>query len=154
MIEIYEVNLDRNKSYYQNKSPGSLKKELYREICDSCKKDFKIGRLELEHKIPVRVGGEIFRKKNLQLYCSLCHSRKTKLDIKVMNILKKIGLFDNHHFYISPDKVIIEFKRIRKLISKSELNYKTWYQGSNGINYKQIFWTKNREVESGTKKRS
>ena len=152
MIDLYSVNLGRNKSSYKNQSTNILKKSIYKGICEICKNKFKVSQLELEHTIPIRVGGAIFLKSNLKLYCPRCHNKKTGIDIRTINVLKKIGLFDNHQFYINPDQVIKEFIRIRKLIKKCKVIYETWDYGKNGIDYQQIRYIKNREVEDGEKR--
>lgn len=45
--------------------------------------------LEVDHKIPVGAGGEMWDKKNLQVLCNFCHKKKTKLDLKQIKEYKK-----------------------------------------------------------------
>ena len=58
-VIIYDLNLSRNKFNQKGKLPSSLKKEIYKGFCDECKKEFKIGQLQLDHIIPVKIGGNL-----------------------------------------------------------------------------------------------
>jgi len=55
-----------------------LKKDRYR--CSICKKRFRKKDLDVDHIIPVKIGGKLFEKKNLRTLCKDCHKRKGQLD--------------------------------------------------------------------------
>lgn len=90
-MKIYCYWIDRHKLEI---SQSKLKKELYliSNLCYLCLKEYSIGNLELEHKVPVMLGGNIIDKSNLGLVCSKCHKKKTKIDIKIIGSLKKLGI--------------------------------------------------------------
>ncbi len=57
-----------------------LRRDNYRcSICGKRKKD-----LEVDHIIPIRMGGEHFEKKNLRTLCKECHEAKSKLDSEAL----------------------------------------------------------------------
>lgn len=55
-----------------------LKRDNYR--CSICKKRFRKKELDVDHIIPIQMGGQLFDKKNLRTLCKDCHKRKSKLD--------------------------------------------------------------------------
>ena len=59
-----------------------------RDLCFECKKEFDKSQLEVEHEIPVSVGGDlaIFR-----LFCEDCHKKKTIIDNQIIAFFKKMG---------------------------------------------------------------
>lgn len=151
-IKIYQVSLERNKFEIKGKLPNSLKKELYNGICQECKKEFDISQLQLDHIIPVKIGGHFFNKDNLQLLCNKCHHNKTANDIVTIHILEKIGFFDKNQFYEDPKIVIENFIIIKKYLINNRKRKAIWYYGTRGIDYEQIFYDLNRkEVKDGDK---
>jgi len=48
--------------------------------CSICQKKKRIGLLQVDHIIPVRLGIDAFEKKNLRTLCKECHVAKSKLD--------------------------------------------------------------------------
>jgi 5-methylcytosine-specific restriction protein A len=48
--------------------------------CSICGKRFRKSLLDVDHIIPVRMGGQLFDKDNLRTLCKECHKAKTKLD--------------------------------------------------------------------------
>ncbi len=55
-----------------------LRRDSYR--CCICKKRFRKRELDIDHIIPVQMGGELFSKDNLRTLCRDCHAAKTSLD--------------------------------------------------------------------------
>lgn len=55
-----------------------LRRDNYR--CSICKKRFRKAELEVDHIIPVQMGGKFFEKANLRTLCKECHKAKSKLD--------------------------------------------------------------------------
>jgi len=145
---IYKLWLSRNKAYKKGFSAGVLKKKIYNGFCSKCKKEFRIRNLHLEHTLPVMVGGLIFDKKNLTLMCVRCHNKKTVLDIKCINILKKMGVISSHtytvDFYLHPHRVQEIFYYVRNIIIAATPSYEAW----NGwdTEYELIMWEKNRKT--------
>lgn len=55
-----------------------LRRDKYK--CSICKKRFKKSQLDIDHIIPIKMGGKLFEKANLRTLCKECHRSKTKLD--------------------------------------------------------------------------
>lgn len=60
-----------------------LKRDRY--TCSICKQRMRKRFLDVDHIIPIRMGGDPHDKENLRLLCKDCHKRKTKLDQDVLN---------------------------------------------------------------------
>lgn len=88
-MNIYTFSLERNKGH---KGYLREKKEIISNNCIKCGTNSNI---ELEHIIPVTLGGAIFNKKNLQAMCKKCHLEKTLKDKKVISILKTINIIQD-----------------------------------------------------------
>ena len=48
--------------------------------CSICKKRLRKRELDVDHIIPVNMGGQLLDKNNLRTLCKECHKAKTKLD--------------------------------------------------------------------------
>jgi len=150
MINLYHYNTDRNKFSIKNKTASTIKKELYKEgnSCYLCNNNFAYTQLELEHKIPVEVGGHLFRRDNVALVCKRCHIKKTSLDKAAIFSIKKDkilgGKFQTYSFY-PIEKVIKFFIERKKLISFIREQQEIYEWGANGEDYKQVFQEDNRE---------
>jgi len=68
---------NRNNTWYFVRM-DVLRRDNYR--CSICKKRFKKTELDVDHIIPVRMGGKLFEKANLRTLCKECHKAKSKLD--------------------------------------------------------------------------
>ncbi|MGM5484675.1 MAG: HNH endonuclease [Nanobdellota archaeon] len=55
-----------------------LRRDKYR--CSICKKRFRKRELDVDHIIPVHMGGQLFDKENLRTLCRGCHKAKSRLD--------------------------------------------------------------------------
>lgn len=55
-----------------------LRRDKYR--CSICKQRFRKRELDVDHIIPVRIGGNPFDKANLRTLCKACHKAKSRLD--------------------------------------------------------------------------
>lgn len=53
--------------------------------CSICNKRFRKKELDVDHIIPVNMGGQLFDKRNLRTLCKECHKAKTKLDREAQN---------------------------------------------------------------------
>jgi len=76
-------------AYVFDNFPWRLR-EMHRDLPDSrdvFDKQWFV--LEVDHKIPVGAGGEMWNKENLQVLCNFCHKKKTKLDLKKIKEYKK-----------------------------------------------------------------
>lgn len=60
-----------------------LKRDRY--TCSICKTRYRKKFLDVDHIIPIRMGGQPHDKENLRLLCKECHKAKTKLDQEVLN---------------------------------------------------------------------
>lgn len=68
---------NRNNSWFYVRK-DVLRRDNYR--CSICKKKFRKSLLEVDHIIPVRIGGQLFDKSNLRTLCKECHKAKSRLD--------------------------------------------------------------------------
>lgn len=68
---------NRNNSWYFVRK-DVLRRDHY--SCRICKKRFKKKFLDVDHIIPVQMGGGLFDKSNLRTLCKDCHKAKSKLD--------------------------------------------------------------------------
>jgi hypothetical protein len=59
------------------------------DFCCDCGKEFYKHELEIEHKIPLCIGGDI---DEIQIMCKKCHKYKTKMDLIYLSFLKKLGI--------------------------------------------------------------
>ena len=82
------------------KSENSLqliKKELIKNcnsICNFCGKKFDDRELELEHCVPISIGGSEFDRDNMRMICYRCHKEKTVKDKAILNALKSLRVID------------------------------------------------------------
>jgi 5-methylcytosine-specific restriction protein A len=72
---------NRNNSWYFVRK-DVLRRDNYR--CSICKKRFRKAELDVDHIIPVRMGGNFFLKANLRTLCKECHKAKSGLDRGVL----------------------------------------------------------------------
>jgi hypothetical protein len=152
--EIYLFNVSRGKSQNPNSNVNTLKKrleEINGKVCYLCKKKFeRLGSLELEHKIPIFIGGKIFCLTNLELVCPNCHRKKTILDKKIINIMKKMKIIFkavNHSSLYPLDKLKEIYLYLQKIIIDCEEKYNVWYHGSQNEDYIEILVNSNRQME-------
>jgi len=77
-----------NDSYLMENLPYQVREnnDIQFEIMNFDKRYFSI---EVDHKIAVALGGDMWNKKNLQALCTDCHYEKTKLDMKEIRKAKK-----------------------------------------------------------------
>jgi len=68
---------NRNNSWYFVRK-DVLRRDNYR--CSICKKRFRKAQLDVDHIIPIQMGGKPFEKGNLRTLCKECHKSKSKLD--------------------------------------------------------------------------
>jgi len=69
--------------FNRNNSWFWVRKDVLRRdkwTCAICNKRFKKKELDVDHIIPVQMGGQLFDKRNLRTLCKECHKAKTKLD--------------------------------------------------------------------------
>lgn len=55
-----------------------LRRDKY--TCSICSQRFRKPELDVDHIIPVQMGGQLFEKANLRTLCKECHKAKTRLD--------------------------------------------------------------------------
>lgn len=60
-----------------------LRRDNFR--CSICKKRFRKTELDIDHIIPVQIGGRFFEKANLRTLCKSCHKSKTRLDREALS---------------------------------------------------------------------
>lgn len=158
MIKVYYYYVERNKSGVKNKSVICIKKELLKlngNKCYLCNKEFEYRgnnnipkHLELEHRIPIELGGKIFDNSNLALVCSMCHRKKTQLDLKVIRIIKDMKIIPARHISFIPlEELSLLYLKLFQEISMGGDNYNKWANGVNGIDYEQVIVKTNREVK-------
>ena len=72
---------NRNNSWYFVRK-DVLRRDRYK--CSICKKRFRKAFLDVDHIIPIRMGGKPYEKENLRTLCKECHKAKSKLDHDVL----------------------------------------------------------------------
>ena len=75
-------------SFNRNNSWFFVRKDVLRRdryTCRICKTRMRKKYLDVDHIIPVRMGGQLFDKDNLRTLCKECHKAKTKLDNDALN---------------------------------------------------------------------
>ena len=77
---MFEFN--RNNSWHFVRK-DVLRRDKYR--CSICEKRFKKILLDVDHIIPIQMGGKYFEKDNLRTLCKECHKSKSKLDSEVLS---------------------------------------------------------------------
>jgi hypothetical protein len=150
-IKYYTYFTHKNKFKEKGKSPNILKRNLIQKkgkICYKCKKEFdNIIYLQLEHIIPIKIGGHLFDDKNIDLICTKCHREKTRTDIMTINILKKIGIITGKwqisSFY-KIDEIQNFFKQFNSIIKDIDMKNKIYYLGKDRKDYIQIQQNSNR----------
>ncbi|MBU0615045.1 MAG: HNH endonuclease [Nanoarchaeota archaeon] len=73
---------NRNNSWFFVRK-DVLRRDKYR--CSICNKCFRKAFLDVDHIIPVRMGGKFFEKANLRTLCKECHKAKSKLDSEALS---------------------------------------------------------------------
>ena len=76
--------------FNRNNSWFFIRKDVLRRdryTCSICDGRFRKSMLDVDHIIPVQMGGQLFDKRNLRTLCKMCHKAKTKLD---RDVLKEI----------------------------------------------------------------
>ena len=69
--------------FNRNNSWFFVRKDVLRRdeyTCSICDGKFRKGMLDVDHIIPVQMGGQLFDKKNLRTLCKMCHKAKNNLD--------------------------------------------------------------------------
>jgi 5-methylcytosine-specific restriction protein A len=75
-------DFNRNNSWYWVRK-DVLKRDRY--TCNICKKKMRKALLDVDHIIPIQMGGQIFDKANLRTLCKDCHKAKGNLDRYALN---------------------------------------------------------------------
>jgi len=148
VIKIYSFSAERNKLGV-GMSVKDWKKKLYQGICNNCGEDYGLTTLQLEHSIPVRIGGSLVNQDNLKLFCHKCHTKKTRKDIIAINILKRLNLLHGFTSFIEPLELQKTYLYIYELLEEGEKNYRMWYDGINRKDYEEIIWGENRGETNG-----
>ena len=83
------------------------------DYCYKCGRVYHKYDLEIEHPIPVCIGGD---PEDTKIICKYCHKEKTKFDILYSNFLKKIGMLikTGPYTYESNGAVIEVYKLLRR----------------------------------------
>jgi len=68
---------NRNNSWFFVRK-DVLRRDNYR--CSICKTRYRKSQLDVDHIIPIQMGGQFFDKLNLRTLCKDCHKAKTNLD--------------------------------------------------------------------------
>ena len=76
------AEFNRNNSWYFVRK-DVLRRDNYR--CSICEKRFRKAELNVDHIIPIQMGGKFFEKANLRTLCKECHKSKSKLDSEVLS---------------------------------------------------------------------
>lgn len=94
--------------------------------------------LEMDHKIPVMIGGSLVDKQNLWLLCSACHLTKTVIDRRIIRAMKSLGMIWGTRGDMSSVCSVDERRRYYEEFYEVVIRYNKWRQGKRGIDYQQI----------------
>lgn len=148
-FKIYCWQNIRNKFGNSSKGIGILKKEL-------CKKEGKnMYEYELEHRIPVELGGHLFDTNNIYLIKKAEHKRKTNIDILIINFFKKTEIVAGGGSQLSSFMPLEElhnlYKKLFDIISESKSKKILWMDiyDNKEKPYEQVILNTNREVKDG-----
>ena len=95
--------IEHNLSYRKNLNVKKIKEEIAeyeysnkdRALCNLCNNYISLDRLELDHKIPICLGGGD-DEDNFQLLCNKCHIKKTINDKKLFRHFIKFGWIESY----------------------------------------------------------
>ena len=73
---------NRNNTWYYVRM-DVLRRDKYK--CSICEKRFRKTQLDVDHIIPVKMGGKLFDKDNLRTLCRECHKAKSELDREALS---------------------------------------------------------------------
>jgi 5-methylcytosine-specific restriction endonuclease McrA len=73
---------NRNNSWFWVRK-DVLRRDKYK--CSICRQRLRKAFLDVDHIIPLQMGGQIFDKDNLRTLCKECHKAKSKLDSEVLS---------------------------------------------------------------------
>lgn len=101
------------------------------DLCFECGNQFKKSQLEVEHEIPVCIGGDV---EKFRIFCKQCHKRKTSIDVGIIAFFKNTGFInkvcDNWYDLYIPKETIIRFYQEiyhhSKLARKEQIKNETW----------------------------
>jgi hypothetical protein len=117
-----------NLTFVRGKKPSTKTYQLRRalnkrERCCICKNIFDKKDIQIEHDIPVSIGGDV---DSYNLYCDRCHKPKTEFDLGFIAFLKKRGILvrltPNHYLIKNREEVLEIYKRLRKLDNLDNLD--------------------------------
>jgi hypothetical protein len=144
----YVLNRGRNKSQVSEHLQLIRKKliESNGKKCSKCLKEFNTSYLELDHIIPISIGGAIFDNDNFQILCNYCHKKKTYVDNSTVACLKRFGFVRNEGFrflsFVEPKRLIELFKQVRELTIEGKI-YDEAYKS---FDYTTFIYEGNREL--------
>ena len=72
----------------------ALRSKVFRERGEQCEVCFSIGEVQLHHRVPVSLGGEIWNPDNLEIVCRSCHLEKHRKIEETKMPLWKRKLYD------------------------------------------------------------
>jgi hypothetical protein len=139
-FKCYEYSTERNKN-------GTVSQDkLKKDICNLEGK--KPNEYDLEHIVPVELFGHTFDMNNLRLMKKREHREKTRIDILIINFLKKTKIINNGscgiRTYIEPENIKKLYLQLFDLIKESEKKNQAWFYGTVNINYEQVIIRNNR----------
>ena len=76
---------NRNNSWFFVRK-DVLRRDRY--TCKICKQRLRKRFLDVDHIIPIQMGGQLFDKENLRTLCKDCHKSKSKLDSEALSEIK------------------------------------------------------------------
>jgi len=133
--KVYDISKNKNKSQV-SKDIQAIRKEWIEsnhKICQKCLKEKGHTFLELDHIIPISIGGKIFSHSNLMLLCHICHREKTFIDNSTVALIKKIGFIKsskgNILSFVEPKRLIeiyLELRKLREEGIKYDKAYREW----------------------------
>ncbi len=101
-----------------------LKENNYCNICGSKKENYQV-----DHIIPVTIVG-VNHPNNIQLLCLECHKNKTRIDQKIISILKKLNIISTAarvKRFLSEEQIIELYEALTIATIQAEQNQRIWW---------------------------
>jgi len=151
-IDIFWFDKTRNKCMTEGRNINELRRLLKNRDgmkCSLCNKEFDhFGQLEVEHKIPVEIGGKIFCLTNLDFACIKCHRKKTDIDKRVIKIIKDSGIIVKglRESFYKLEEIGKIYSYWFNIIKDCKERHEIWYYGTPKVDFIQKHDLSNREV--------
>lgn len=124
MTSVQTTRGKSNNKIVRDEKKRILKENNYCNICGT-----KHDTYEVDHIIPVAIVG-VNHSKNIQLLCVECHKNKTRIDHKIISILKKLNIISTAarvKRFLSEEQIIELYDTLTIATIQAEQNQRIWW---------------------------